>query len=183
MSTRPSPAGFKKASDSFYQMWWNLKNTNQSSLKGALYNLVIIIAVASCIAVCLVLGPFLKPLLWSVLIGAVLFPFKYSLSFALKRWFVRLEEEDTHLLMGISVAPLQALEALGAYLISLFINHMELIIGGGFSLLTLSLFLSYAPKGFCFALWEYICYGHTLFTAVLSSIDYKIVRELILIHI
>lgn len=77
--------------------------------------------------------------------------------------------------MGISVAPLEALEALGAYLISVFMKHMELLIGSALSLLTLSLFVSYAPKGFAFALWEYIRCGHTLFTAALSSIDYKIV--------
>ena len=51
----PSP-GFKKASDTFYQMWFNLRNSNQSHLKGAIYNFVIVICVAAVIAVCLVLG-------------------------------------------------------------------------------------------------------------------------------
>lgn len=177
MSTRPSP-GFKKAaSDSFYQMWWNLKNnTNQTSLKGAVYNLVIVIVVASIVAVCLVLGPFLKPLIWSVLIGAVLFPFKCSLSFTLKRWFNRLEENDTHLLVGIVLAPLEALDSFGAYLTSVFNRHKEVLIGGVVGLMMLSLFISHTPKGFCYAVWEYIRWGHHFFTSALSSIDITIVR-------
>lgn len=175
MNNKPSPATFKRASDSFNQMWYNLKNVNQSSLKGALYNFVIVIAVASIVAVCLVLGPFLKPLLWSVLFGAVLFPFKSSLSFSLKRWFRRLEQDDTHLLVGIALAPLEALDAFGRYLSSAFIRHMQIIIGGAVSLLLLSLFVSYAPKGFLCAIWKWIRLGHTLFTKILSSVDYTIV--------
>lgn len=174
MSAKPSP-GFKKASDSFYQMWGTLKNVNQSPLKGAIYNLIIVIVVAAIVAVCLVLGPFLKPLLWSGLIGAVLFPFKCSLSFTLKRWFCRIEDEDTHLLVGIVLAPLEALETFGEYLTLLCIKHMQMIIGGAISLLMLSLFITYAPKGFLCGLWRFIQYGHMLFTKVLSSVDYTIV--------
>lgn len=174
MNSKPSP-GFKRASDSINQMWYNLKNVNQSSLKGALYNLVIVIVVASIVAVCLVLGPFLKPLLWSVLIGAVLFPFKSSMSFSLKRWFQRLEQEDTHLLVGLVLAPIEALESFGQYLTSVFVKHMQILICGASALFMLSLFISYAPKGFFYALWRYIRCGHTLFTKLLSSVDYTIV--------
>lgn len=174
-NTKPSPAGFQRASESFNQMWYNLKNANQSSMKGALYNFAIVIVVAAIVAVCLVLGPFLKPLLWSVLIGAVLFPFKSSMSFSLKRWFRRLEQDDTHLLVGIALAPLEALEAFGRYLSSAFVRHMQILIGGAVSLLLLGLFVSYAPKGFLCAVWKWTRLGHTLFTTILSSIDYTIV--------
>lgn len=174
MTSKPSP-GFKKASDSFTQMWGSLKSANQSPMRGAVYNLVIVIVVGAILAVCLVLGPFLKPLIWSFLIGAVLFPFKSSLSFGLKRWFKRLEVEDTHLLVGIAMAPLEALEAFGEYLTSMFVKHMQILIGGSVGLMMLSLFISYAPKGFCCAVWRFILCGHSIFTALLSSIDYKIV--------
>lgn len=174
-ATKPSPS-FRRATESFNHLWYNLRTGNQSALKGAMYNLVIVIAVAAIIAVCLVLGPFLKPLLWSVLIGAVLFPFKSSLSFGLKRWFARIEEEDTHLLVGVVLAPLQALEAFGEYLTSVFMKHMQYILGGAFSLLMLGLFVSYAPKGLLCVVWRHVRWAHTLFTNVLSSIDYTIVR-------
>lgn len=173
-STKPSPS-FRKATESFNHLWYNLRSGNQSALKGAMYNLVIVIAVSAIIAVCLVLGPFLKPLLWSVLIGAVLFPFKSSLSFGLKRWFARIDEEDTHMLVGIVLAPLQALEAFGEYLSSVFMKHMQYILAGAASLLLLSLFVSYAPKGLLCVVWRHVRLAHSLFTNVLGSIDHTIV--------
>lgn len=176
MSTRPSPV-YKKATDSFYQLWGNIKNnvSQQSQLKGAIYNLVIAAVVASCVAACLVLGPFLKPLLWALLVGAVLFPFKYTLSSSLKCWFDRLEHDDTHLFIGIVLAPLEALESFGEYLWTSFIRHMNLLIGGGIGLILLRLFIAFAPKGIFCALWRYIRWYHTLCTNVLSLLDYRVV--------
>lgn len=168
----------KRATDSFYQFWGNLKNnvTQQTQLKAAIYNFVIAAVVASCVAVCLVMGPFLKPLLWALLVGAVLFPFKYSMASSLKCWFQRLEDENTHLLVGIALAPIEAVESFGAYLWTSFMNHMQLLIGGTVGLLALRLFISYAPKGiFCVA-WRYIRWCHTLCGNILNSLDYKIVR-------
>lgn len=178
MSAKPSPA-FKKASDSFYQLWGNLKSnvTQQSQLRSAVYNFVIVAVVAACVAVCLVLGPFLKPLLWALLVGAVLFPFKYSLSSSLKCWFARLETDDTHLVVGILKAPLEALDSFGAYLWSSFIRHMHLLIGGAVGLFLLRMFVAYAPKGIFCALWRYIRWSHTLCSNVLGSLDYTIVSE------
>lgn len=177
MSSKASPV-FKKASDSFYQLWGNLTSnvTQQSQLKSAVYNFVIVAVVAACAAVCLVLGPFLKPLLWALLVGAVLFPFKYSLSSSLKCWFARLEQDDTHMLVGIALAPLEALNSLGAYLWTSFIRHMQILIGGAVGIFLLRLFVAYAPKGIFCALWRYIRWSHTLCTNVLGSLDYTIVR-------
>lgn len=179
MSNRPTPV-FKKASDSFYQLWGNLKSnvTQQSQLRSAVYNFVIVAVVAACVAVCLVLGPFLRPLLWALLIGAVLFPFKYSLSSSLKCWFTRLEEDDTHLVVGIAKAPFEALDSFGAYLWSSFTKHMHLLIGGAVGIFLLRLFVAYAPNGIFCALWRYIRWSHTMGTNVLGSLDYTIVSSM-----
>lgn len=176
MSTRPSPA-YKRATDSFYQLWGNIKQnvTQQSQLKGAIYNFVIVAVVASCVAVCLVLGPFLKPLLWALLVGAVLFPFKYQLSTWLKRWFQRIQENETHLCVGIVLAPLEAVETFGEYLWTSFMKHMQILISGAFGLICLRLFIAYAPSGlFCLA-WRYIRWMHSTCGSFLDSLDYKIV--------
>lgn len=177
-STRPSPA-YKRATDSFYQIWGNIKQnvSQQSQLKAAIYNLVIAAVVASCVAACLVLGPFLKPLIWALLVGAVLFPFKYTLSSSLKCWFDRLEAEDTHLLVGVLLAPLEALEAFGEYLWTSFIKHMHLLIGGSIGLIFLRLFIAYAPKGVFCMIWRNIRWCHELCSCVLSSLDYKVVSR------
>lgn len=176
MSTRPSPA-YKRATESFYQLWGNIKQnvSQQSQLKAAIYNLVIAAVVASCVAACLVLSPFLKPLIWALLVGAVLFPFKYTLASSLKQWIDRLETEDTHLLVGIALAPVEALESFGEYLWTSFIKHMHLLIGGTVGLVFLRIFIAYAPKGIFCVIWRYIRWWHELCTSVLSTLDYKIV--------
>lgn len=176
MSARPSPA-YKRATDSFYQLWGNIKNnvSQQSQLKAAIYNLVIAAVVASCVGACLVLGPFLKPLIWALLVGAVLFPIKYALSSALKSWFRRLEQNDTHLVAAIALAPLEALETFGEYLWTSFIKHMQLLIGGVAGLVCLRLFIAYAPKGIFCALWRYVRWSHTLCTNILGLLDYRLV--------
>lgn len=170
-----SNPSFRRATEGFNHLWYNLRTGNQSALKGALYNFVIVAVVAAVVAVCLVLGPFLKPLLWSVLIGAVLFPFKCSLSFGLKRWFARLEADDTHLLVGVALAPVEALQAFGEYLVAVFVRHWRPIVGGAAALLLLALFVGYAPQGLAGTVWSQIRWAHRLFTSVLGSIDYTIV--------
>lgn len=177
MSTRPSPA-YKRATDSFYQIWGNIKNnvSQQSQLKAAIYNLVVAAVVASCVAACLVLGPFLLPLIWALLVGAVLFPIKYALASALKTWFNRLEQNDSHLVTAIALAPLDALDTFGEYLWTSFIRHMQILIGGGLGLVCLRLFIAYAPKGIFCALWRYVRWSHTLCTNVLGLLDYRLVR-------
>lgn len=176
MSTRPSPA-YKKATESFYQLWGNIKQnvSQQSQLKAAIYNLVVAAVVASFVAACLVLGPFLKPLIWALLVGAVLFPFKYTLSSALKSWFDRLEADQTHLLVGIVLAPLEALESFGEYLWTSITNHVHLLLGGSAGLIFLRLFIAYAPKGIFCAAWRQIRWWHELCSSVLNTFDYKIV--------
>ncbi|XP_031616738.1 transmembrane protein 245 isoform X2 [Contarinia nasturtii] len=181
MSTRPSPA-YKRATDSFYQIWGNIKQnvSQQSQLKAAIYNLVIALVVASVVAACLVLGPFLRPLLWALLVGAVLFPFKYTLSSSLKCWFDRLEQENTHLLVGIMLVPLESLESFGQYLWSSIVKHMHLLIGGCIGLTFLRLFIAYAPKGIFCVLWRHIRWWHELCSSFLSSLDCKIVIAIVI---
>lgn len=166
---------FRRATEGFNHLWYNLRSSNQSALKGALYNLAIVAVCAAIFAVCLVLGPFLKPLLWSVLIGAVLFPFKKRLSFALKSWFAALEADDTHLAVGVLVAPVQALQALGAYLTGVLGRHWQQIGAVAAALTGLWVFVEYAPQGVALTLWSHVRWAHLLFTSVLGGIDYKIV--------
>lgn len=176
MSTRPSPA-YKRATESFYQLWGNIKQnvSQQSQLKAAIYNLVVAAVIASVVGACLVLGPFLKPLIWALLVGAVLFPFKYTLSSALKSWFDRLEAEQTHLLIGIVLAPLDAIESFGEYLWTSITKHVQLLVGGSAGLIFLRIFIAYAPKGIFCATWRYIRWWHELCSSVLNTLDYKIV--------
>lgn len=158
----------KSSSDDLSTVWHAIKShlTHPSKLKVVLYNLALVVVIAIGIGICLALDIFIRPLIWAVLIGAVLFPFKHSLSSSLKRWFNRLEEDDTHLLVGLALAPLETLDSFGSYLWTQFLHHIRVIISGAAGLVCLSLFVAYAPK----SIWS-----HTLCSNLFGSLHYSIV--------
>lgn len=159
---------FKKSNDDIYTVWQVIKShlTHPAKLKVVLYNLALVLVIAIVVGVCLALGIFIRPLVWAVLVGAVLFPFKYSLASSLKRWFTRLEKDDTHLLLGIAMVPLETLDSFGAFLWAKFLCHIKIIVSGAAALFCLSLFIAYAPK----SVWS-----HTLCSNLFGSLHYSIV--------
>jgi hypothetical protein len=98
-----SPSAFKFDISSF------LPEGHEKAFKQAFYNVaasvfVIFIFVAF-VAVYYVLEPFLRPLLWAVLFGSVLHPFKQSMTVVLKSWLQTLETSGTPLTVGAVTSP------------------------------------------------------------------------------
>nr|CDJ87801.1 similar to chromosome 9 open reading frame 5 [Haemonchus contortus] len=54
----------------------------------------------------------LSPMLWAVLVGTVLFPFKKNVTTVIQGWLTELQENNTPLVVGVLAVPLCALEAL-----------------------------------------------------------------------
>lgn len=79
----------------------------------AVYNAVVfsMVGVFLCIliAVYCILEPFLHPLLWAVLIGAFLFPFKHTGSTYIESWLQDLDNRDIPLVAGLFVSPVHCL--------------------------------------------------------------------------
>lgn len=177
MSSRTSP-GFKKSNEGLYSIWYNLKNLssgNDRPLKNALYNVFVIGTVITVLAVVIVLGPFFKPLVWSFLIGAVLFPFKRKISYSLYSWFETIEQNNTNLVIGITISPFKVLNNLGNYLANWLYGHLKIILWGVGGFIALRLITTYAPKEFLCLLWRSIVWGHTNFTTALSSLNSSVV--------
>ncbi len=94
--------------------------TNKSSTDGdescmenawlqAVYNSVVLLVVSVVIfvliAVYYVLEPFLHPLLWAVLVGIFLYPFKRTATNHVKQWLTGLERAQVPLAAGIVISP------------------------------------------------------------------------------
>ena len=75
----------------------------------SVYNAVVLLMV--CVFVCIlvavyfVLEPFLHPLLWAVIIGAFLFPFKHTGTTFIESWLENLYKHDVPLVAGVFVSP------------------------------------------------------------------------------
>ena len=75
----------------------------------SVYNAVVLLMVGVflCIlvAVYFILEPFLHPLLWAVIIGAFLFPFKHTGTTFIESWLNNLYQHDVPLIAGVFVSP------------------------------------------------------------------------------
>lgn len=87
---------------------------HEKALRHAVYNTITILFAAfvsaAAIAVYFILQPFLGPLLWAVLFGSVLHPFKRSLCVLLGGWLHGLHETSTPLAIGVVCLPFQVVD-------------------------------------------------------------------------
>ena len=91
-----------------------LPQGHEEAMKQAFYNIAVISLFsavgAAAMAVYFILEPFIKPLLWAMLIGSVLHPVKqHSVAFA-RGWLSDLYMSNTLLVFGILTVPLKAVD-------------------------------------------------------------------------
>lgn len=157
--------------DSVLNRLMRIRSTNNETFKAALYNLFIAAGVAAFVAVCFILGPFVKPLVWAFLMGAMLFPFKRKMAQLLNGWFERVEERDSNVFVSIFLAPLEATEYCGSLLTDWLKEHWQLLGAGVGVAACIKLLVAYAPKGFLCALWRGIVWSHTLFVQLIGFLN------------
>ncbi|XP_017873777.1 PREDICTED: transmembrane protein 245 isoform X1 [Drosophila arizonae] len=169
--------------DSVLNRLLRMRTQNHESFRAAMYNFLIAAGVAAFVAVCIILGPFVRPLLWAFLMGAVLFPFKRRLAELLNNWFQRLEERDSNMLVSICLAPLEATEHCGRLLISWLCQHWQLLSSGCGVAVCVKLLVLYAPSGFLMALWRWITFSHSLFVTIIGFLNAYVLIVLIVIYL
>ncbi|XP_052092255.1 transmembrane protein 245-like isoform X1 [Mytilus californianus] len=112
----------------------NLPQGHDKAFKQAIYttaaNIFVILAGAAAIAVYFILEPFLGPLLWSVLCGTFLYPFKRSLTNSLKKWLSGLRNSGTLFVVGIVTLPFSSANRAYESVYCKIVNHLN-VLGGG----------------------------------------------------
>lgn len=106
-----------------------LPQGHEKALKQAVYNTATILFAAfvtvAGVAVYFILQPFLGPLLWAVLFGSVLHPFKRSLCLLLGGWLDDLREDGTPLAVGIVCLPFQVVDAVAERACTLVLRYLK----------------------------------------------------------
>lgn len=132
-----------------------LTQGREKAFTQAFYNSVTLILIVACssVVVLTILQPFIKPLLWAVLCGSVLHPFKFALSSSIKKWLCYLENSSKPLSVEIVKVPIVFLlnlsEFIGNIIISKFSAVCVCIIASTYFLSTV---YNYTPN-ICFCIF------------------------------
>ena len=118
-------------------------------LKQAFYNtaatLFAILVCGAAVAVFHILEVFVRPLLWAVLCGTFLHPFKHTLTFYVTAWLQGLRESGTPLIVGTAILPIKLVDKASEALSSLLFRKFKLIICGTLAVPCLYCLYSFAP--------------------------------------
>lgn len=166
--------------DSLYTSFSIFKNIgalpqgHEKPLKHALYNalalLLLFLCCAAAYALYLILEPFIKPLIWAVLVGSVLHPLKCSLAKKFHSWFTKIDESNTPLFIGLCVIPVNIVNDLSEIIGGKLINNIKIIIGFIIAILAFHVFYYYTPN-FCLTIvWKI---GILFYTTITFFIEYS----------
>lgn len=136
-----------------------------------------LIILAAFVGVFLVLGPFLKPLLWSFLFGAVLFPAKKRLSTAINNWINLIETHDSPVALGIVLFPFHGLVKLGEIITLWIVEHIKFLSIGLGSVIFVQLVLIYVPTELYSAnfIANLLIWNHALFGKIVGILNMKLI--------
>ncbi|XP_064643473.1 transmembrane protein 245-like isoform X10 [Lineus longissimus] len=126
-----------------------LPEGHEKALKQAFYNtaaLVFVFLVAGAtIAVYHILEAFIRPLLWAVLCGTFLHPFKNTLTRTLQAWLRGLRNSGTPLAVGAVMLPIKVIDSASETLGSILMAHLKLIIAFSVGLPTVYILYYFGP--------------------------------------
>jgi hypothetical protein len=158
-----------------------LPEGHEKALKQAFYNtaaLVFVFLVAGAtIAVYHILEAFIRPLLWAVLCGTFLHPFKNTLTRTLQAWLRGLRTSGTPLAVGTIMIPIKVIDSASESLGSILIANLKLIIAISVGLPTVYILYHFGPlvkifgiiQSLFFFTYELIGYLSTVWVSVCCS--------------
>ena len=143
----PSPKDVSPLESMLYLM----PDGHDDALRQALYNtaatVFAVILCAAAVVVYYILEVFLKPLLWAVLCGAFLHPFKHTLTHYVTNWLNGLRRSGTPLLVGTAVLPVKILDTLAELLCDVVFRKLKFILIATASVFCLYIVYNFAPIG------------------------------------
>lgn len=153
---------------------------HEKALKQGIYNaLALLLLSFICVAgygLYIILSPFVKPLIWALLCGSVLFPFKNSLATMVKSWFNITEESNKPLVLHLTIIPLHIVDETSEIIGSFIRNHLKYIIAAVSVSTITTLIYNYMPSILIYLVWKIITIGNSILEFFISSCNIWMVR-------
>lgn len=167
--------------ESIFSVIGGLPQGHDKPIKHALYNalalFLLFVCCAAGYAVFMILEPFIKPLMWAVLVGSALHPLKRSLRYRFQTWFETLESTNTPVVLGIMLLPLNITNNLSEFIGENLWKRLKLIIAFCVALPLLHLIYYYTPKIIVSVVWQLIIYSFRLLNFFLDNSSIWIVSS------
>ena len=132
---------------------------HEKALKQAFYNAVAMFVLVLCAAagwaLYFILEPFVKPLLWALLIGSVLHPFKYSLAERFETWFHQFNASSTPIFLEFFMVPIRLIDQISELIGNALVTNFKILLTAGIGMLLFFFLFFYTP---CITLMGYIWY-------------------------
>lgn len=158
-----------------------LPQGHDKPLKQAVYNAVALLLLTLCCAagwaLFLILEPFMKPLMWAVLVGSVLHPLKRSLRDRFQDWFETLESTQTPVVFGLLLLPLNIANNISEFIGDSLIRHIKLIISLTFVMIIAPVVYFYTPSIILQMFWSLLWFLDLLLIYVLNITSFSYVSK------
>ena len=167
-----------------------LPEGHDKALKQAFYNtaasLFAVVVCGAAVAVYYILEAFLQPLLWAVLCGTFLYPFKNTLTTLVQRWLQSLRKSGTPILIGVFILPFQIINRLSDKLGDFLTAQWKVLLAAVLGLPALYLVYHFGPLQQILSIFMYIFYflydALGYFSAIWVRFGSKISAAQILLH-
>jgi predicted PurR-regulated permease PerM len=136
--------------ESIFGIIGGLPQGHDKPVKHALYNAVALLLLFLCCAATwalfMILEPFVKPLIWALLVGSVLHPLKRSLRDKFQTWFESLEVSHTPIVLGVVLLPINIVNDLSDFIGDQLLKRIKFIISVCVAIPVILLIYNYTPK-------------------------------------
>ncbi|XP_025995182.1 transmembrane protein 245 isoform X2 [Solenopsis invicta] len=118
--------------DNLFNMLSGFSVGQEKALKQGIYNAVALfflcLVSAAGYGLYIILSPFVKPLIWALLCGSVLFPFKCTLVTTVQSWFAKVEVSQTPLIVNVGLLPVHIFDNVSEKVGSFLWTHIKYIV-------------------------------------------------------
>ncbi|XP_076305231.1 transmembrane protein 245-like isoform X2 [Tachypleus tridentatus] len=143
---------------------------HEKALKQAFYStaaiLFVIFAFTAAVPVYFVFEPFIEPLLWAVLFGSFLHPFKQKLTVLFRGWLKGLRQDGAPLALGLVICPFKIIDGISEGIGYFLLQYVKVFLGLGIGLPLLCFIYGLLPETFS----SDLCVGIVLFFQYASDV-------------